>query len=154
MRLWSQGWVKLWSDGNHNHPNVDLKLYNNLFYNENGIALSRGAVYDKHQGTTADPNTVGFVFENNLLFLGSGVTPSMGILQQFASIDNQTVANPMLSIDYKLQTGSPDIDTTAADLRALEILGSNETFTDRNGIIKPSGGGFDIGAYEYVNTAQ
>ena len=69
----------------------------------------------------------------------------MGIPAQYASINNQIVDNPTLSNNYMPQVN------IGVDLNALGI---GETFTDRNGTVRPNESKFNIGAYGYSSTGD
>ena len=101
--------------------------------------------------------------DNNLYFgqpAGSGwasVQPGTGTFQFFADFatwqsttgfdTHSTIADPMFvdsSADFHLKAGSPAIDQGSNCVSAVVTA-------DRDGVARPQGAGWDIGAYEYCS---
>ncbi len=145
---WSQGWVKLWTDGNNYHLCENIKLYNNLFYNNsvplrNNGNIKKGMIYvDKSGGL----NRKGFASDYNLYY-NLGNKPISGI--KGSEVDRQSiVGDPLLDANFNLRNKSPAIGT-GVDLTALGLMGLNDLFTDRNGSVFLHGKKPDIGAFVY-----
>jgi parallel beta-helix repeat protein len=124
--------------------------YNNVIYNNwSGIAInysSNSHVYNNTLYNNSQPecidasvNVSGAVIRNNICYQsGTIATSSDAVLS-----DNLT-ANPLFvdaaKANFHLQSGSPAID------QGLTISTVNH---DRDGNLRPQGGAYDIGAYEY-----
>jgi parallel beta-helix repeat protein len=123
-----------------------VDVVNNTTY-MNGTNVSRGEIYAQD---ASDVN----VYNNNA-FSTPGQAPSGGFtasgyndyfnVQPKALSTGDIVANPLFvnaaSHDFRLQVGSPAIDVGTSHLAPT---------TDFASTARPQGGGFDIGAYEYV----
>ncbi len=114
---------------NHRFTSASVNDSSALMVNDSSVPLAAGSVimdrYDMSIGS-------GFVFASNLLNDGnSGAVPSLGVSLSFADPADQIAGDPMLD---------------GADLNALGIV--TGTLTDSHGVARPSGGAFDIGAFE------
>ncbi len=109
-----------WSSGSPN-----FRYRNNLIYANSGEAY-----------ITSDSNTSGLSGSNNLCY-GVGACPSSIASSSISS--NPLVANAT-GHDFHLQATSPAID------KGVTISGLT---TDLDGVTRPQGAAFDIGAYEY-----
>jgi hypothetical protein len=114
----------LWA--NQGNGNKSLRLRNNIVY------ASTVSPY------CADTVCSGIVGTNNI-FYGNGPAPIADNLNADPKLKNLSVTSP----DFHLQAGSPAIDA------GLTIPGFA---TDFDGIARPQGSAFDIGAYEYIQT--
>ncbi len=145
---WSQGMLKIWNDCNCSfnlHNNVNIRNYNNIFYNADAAIMSGGApgaaIYQKNAG-----NIGGYQANNNIYY-----NQGTGAISFVSGTDSASLRNadPQLSATQVLVAGSPAIGA-GADLRALGLLGASETWIDRNGIVRPTAAelasGYDIGA--------
>ncbi len=138
---WSQGWVKLWSDGNHNHPCLNIRLDNNLFLNNSVELRDGGAFNDKYAGTIYPLNTIGMTASNNL-FWSNGAAPALG--NSAVDPDLQLFADPQLDENYQISSVSPAFNA-GIDLFAAGVLSS--VYNNRFKVSVPQNQ-FDIGAYE------
>lgn len=145
---WSQGWIKLWTDGNNHHLCENIKLYNNLFYN-NSVPLrnygniKKGMIYVEKSG---GPNRKGFASDYNLYY-NLGNKPISGI--KGSDVDRHSmVGDPLLDANFNLKNKSPAIGA-GVDLTVLGLMGLNDLFTDRNGTVFLHGKKPDIGAFAY-----
>jgi hypothetical protein len=138
---WTQRWVKLWDDGNHNHPNRGIWMHNNLFSN---TAVSPGStVYQVRDGVGFPSNLEGFRADNNLFhYAGAAVTANIP-----GADAHSLSADPLLGGGYTPAAGSPALNA-GIDIRAEGILPAGETSTDFDGRARPGGSGYDIGAFE------
>lgn len=114
---------------------VRAKFYNNtLYHNDYDVIIDAGA------SNTEVKNLIMY-----LAVSGSGITDS----GTGTTTTTNTTANPSFvnagSADFHLQSGSTakDAGTTLASVT-----------TDKDGISRPQGSGYDIGAYEYVSAAR
>lgn len=115
-------------------PNF-IRIFNNTIYNNTGYGLTMGA------GSTVYNTTV----KNNIVYKnGSGA-----ILDQAAGTEmsNNLTTDPKFKDaphDFRLSAGSPAVDAGA------NLTGTVDT--DSDGISRPQGGAYDIGAFEYGTT--
>ncbi|MGV8048744.1 MAG: right-handed parallel beta-helix repeat-containing protein [Anaerolineaceae bacterium] len=142
---WSQSWVKLWSDGNNYHPCEQVRLYNNLFFNNSVSLASRGIYQDKSIGTIYPSNRNGFASNKNL-FWNMGSAPTVNL----TGVDGDSIfADPLLNSGHRTTPSSPAINV-GTNLLSLGILEASDSFIDMDGTQRPLGGEYDIGAFEYV----
>lgn len=140
---WSQGWIKLWNDGNKYHRTQNTLIYNNMFLNRTVALTTLGRYRDKSIGTGYD-NWIGFEADNNLVYNMGNVTV-MG-LGTVVVVDTHSVfADPDLDTEYRPLVGSVVVDK-GIDLVAKGLI--DGTYTDKYGVTVPQGL-YDIGAYEY-----
>jgi parallel beta-helix repeat protein len=132
---------------------TDLKFYNNTLYlnpNYNAVELLLGAV-------NAD-------IRNNIISTSENASPividgssSSGAVIDYNCYHNRSggsagpgthsiTADPKFASDFHLQPDSPCIDA-GVDL-------STHHTTDKDGVSRPQGDGWDIGAYEFVQTLR
>jgi hypothetical protein len=89
-------------------------------------------------------------FANNIQYPngGQGYNGNVGTSPTVTYRNNFTAANPLFvnaaNADYHLQSGSTAINT-GLDLSAYFT-------TDKDGVARPQGAGWDMGAYEYTST--
>ena len=127
------GQIILWG----NHANITIK--NNIFYlpNTDAIALYP---YDGSGNTNV-------VIQNNLIYGVTNILPSGTTGGQFITPNNIIGNDPKFvnasAGNFRLQSNSPAINAGAT-------LGSPYN-VDFDGILRPQGSAYDIGAYEYVS---
>jgi hypothetical protein len=107
---------------------TNIKIYNNTVYNNEhiGISVSGGS------GEVRNNISYGNGDQN----IASGKYTASNNLTSNANFINASAA------DFRLQSNSPAINAGAN-------LGVNVP-TDKDGVSRPQGGAYDIGAYEYV----
>jgi len=129
------------------------QAYNNVSYgNQYGISAS-GSGHKVHNNTVYGNSTVGLQFQgtshvvkNNIIYnnsslindYSSGITLSNNLTSDPQFVD---VANG----NFALRSSSPAINAGQA---------LAEVTTDINGVSRPQGGAYDIGAFEYGGTTQ
>lgn len=153
----SSGNIGLRLYGHATNPYTNVKIENNIFYNNvTSIGASGGTFPDIANDTDA-------VLDYNLFYGASGYaftwinaahngTTAYTALSAFET-DHATLTNNIendnpdfvSASDFQLQAGSPAIDT-GADLSALTNMPTGWPF-DKNGVTRT--GSWDIGAYEY-----
>lgn len=136
---WTQGWYKLWNDGNAAHPCQETRWFNNLASNRTGVTL-RGGAGTSYQIKEA-PSAAGFESDYSLYYFADGAATVVS-----GQDAHSVFLNPQLTANYELNSGSPAIDG-GRDLLAAGIIGS--AMTDRDGVLRPQGAGYDAGAFEY-----
>ncbi len=113
-------------DNDAGHRNT--LIANNIFYQTGGGAM-----------TNLTANS-GLRFQKNLWYGGSaGAAAGIGDVNADPKLFNPGTTT---DVDYKLQAGSPAIDTGAQIIKSVP--------NDYGGSSRPLGKGYDIGAYEYV----
>jgi hypothetical protein len=132
------------------YSGTNNEAYNNVIYNTYGGIMPNGPntrVYNNTiYGTTEACIIVGgssenSIIRNNICYqTGGGIDDGgSGTVQS-----NNLTANPLFlnaaSGDFHLQSGSPAID---------QGLTLSTVHNDRDGNLRPQGGAYDIGAYEY-----
>ena len=121
------------------HPDVSdyNTVANNIIYNN-----SMGGIWETLYNGTHNLYTNNLVYNNNGNDWALGVTPNH---PNTIAADPQFVNyNPFDTGDYHLKSTSPAIDKGTS---------SNAPATDLDGTARPQGAGYDIGAYEYKNSA-
>jgi nitrous oxidase accessory protein NosD len=138
-----------------NHPVSDVEIVNNTFV-ANGVEDWGGGIFVENDQAT------GVVIRNNIVSgnlsfqIGlevantSGITVDHNLIDGYRGYDGETrgddfqEGDPLFanaaSHDYHLMTGSPAIDNGSS------VLGSS---WDYDGVVRPQGAGFDIGAFEF-----
>jgi hypothetical protein len=115
--------------------NGDVTIRNNIFYQPLSTAI-----------TTYGFSPTSCTIDHNLIYGTSTVINGSG-----CNVSNTIFADPKLvnatttPYDFSLQAGSPAIDAGAT------LAGVT---TDFNGVSRPQGLGYDIGAYEYVSSSS
>ena len=117
----------------------NTRIFNNILYSLAGKAINMNCC----------PN-VNLSIDYNIYWTSSG-SPSASLIKVTGPHDQK--ADPMFELpstnpdlaDFRLQSGSPAIGS-GTSLLAPDI--------DFEGNTRPSGSGFDIGAYQYVNTTS
>ena len=117
----------------------NTRIYNNILYSLAGKAINLNCC----------PN-VNLSMDYNIYWSSNG-SPSASLIKATGPHDRK--ADPMFKLpstnpalaDFHLQTGSPAIGS------GTSLLAPNVDF---EGNIRPSASGFDIGAYQYVNTTS
>ncbi len=135
---------------NVGHRNENLKVYNNIIWNTNGRP-----VYEDRGKWTSDGTYIPILFEHdyNLYYNvagGGDVNINAEANSIFAHPMLAAPAEPVHGVDtwativarFKPQAGSPAIDA-GFDLGSLVA-------DDINGVVRPVGAAFDIGAYEHT----
>ena len=116
----------LWS--NEGNPKKSLRLRNNILY-----------------GSTASPycddSICSGVTGSNNIFYGNGAPPANPNIQASLNVDPRLTRLSMSNPDFHLQNASPAINAGAT------IAG---LATDFDGVARPQGAAFEIGAYEYL----
>ena len=126
-------------------PNChDNLLVNNIFIGN----LSNTSAYGIHTGTV-DNYTNAILFNN----IAIGATANNGIESAILSAPGVKLSNNITtnssslfvsSTDYHSKSTSPAIDAGVASFNS-----KSAPVTDKDGVVRPQGGTFDIGAYEY-----
>jgi hypothetical protein len=125
----------LWADSSH--PNADITIQNNVFYNGRNYAIDTWQAYE-----------VGTLIDHNVVY-GSpyGVIDTSVIAGSLRVTNNRINTDPkfvdLAANNYHLQAGSPAIDTGASVIVMADF--------DRNP--RPQGAAFDVGAYEYTGAS-
>jgi len=122
----SQG-MFLWA--NEGNTNKSLRLRNNILYASTLSPYCDDLVCD---GVTGSNN----------IFYGAGAPPSNPNLTGSLNVDPKLTNLSLASPDFHLQAKSPAIDA------GVTISG---LATDFDGVTRPQGSAFDIGAYEYIS---
>jgi hypothetical protein len=110
---------------------TNIKIYNNTVYNNEymGISVSGGSGE----------------IRNNISY-GNG---NQNIASGKYTASNNLTSNPNFvnggASDFRLQSNSPAIN---AGVNLVDVP------TDKDGVLRPQGGAYDIGAYEYVGGAS
>jgi hypothetical protein len=116
----------LWA--NEGNPNKSMRLRNNIIY-----------------GTTVSPycadSVCSGVSGSNNIFYGGGRSPSNGNITASINADPKLTSLSLASPNFHLQAGSPAFHAGVA-------IGG--LATDFDGVTRPTGSAFDIGAYQYV----
>jgi hypothetical protein len=124
--------VHPWSPTNAG-PNL---IYNNTIYNHNGPNAAGITVLPEGQWSAFG----GSVVRNNISYLnGTALNVGAGHTQSNNFTSDPKFVNPSAR-DFHLQQGSLAID---AGFQVSEVP------VDYSGIVRPTGAGYDIGAYEY-----
>lgn len=117
----------LWA--NEGNPNKSMRLRNNIIY-----------------GTTVSPycadSVCSGVSGSNNIFYGSGRVPSNSNIMAPINADPELTSLSLASPNFHLQPGSPAIHA------GVPISG---LATDFDGVPRPQGSAFDIGAFQYVS---
>ena len=122
--------------GNHRGIQVaygvsDAKVYNNVVYANDG-----DGIYMYSSSTNA-------VVRNNIVFQNGGTAISdggSGTIQDHNLVDTDPLFVDASALDFHLQPTSPAIDTGVA---------LSEVPDDFDGVSRPRGDGYDIGAFEF-----
>ena len=120
-----------------NYDVSDSKVYNNTIYSNADYGLLIG-------DATTGGGTTNNIIRNNIVIGGRlGVLVDAGIA---TTLSNNLTTDPKFvnaaEADFHLQAGSPAIDAGIAIA---------EVYTDFDGIARPQGTAYDIGAYEYAH---
>jgi hypothetical protein len=107
---------------------------------QNNIIDQGGSGWAVCVATCEGSGTSGVVADHNDFFASS---------TEVATGTGGYTTNPLLNTDGTLQAGSPAIDHGVNDSAACPGCA-----TDKNGVSRPQGSGYDMGAYEYTSTAQ
>jgi hypothetical protein len=122
----------------------DTQIYNNTVFN-----ASHGAILDN--GTPGSSNTI---FRNNILYGnrlgdyendGTGTVASNNMCSSGCNVNGNPLFTNSAAGDFTLQAGSGAIDAgmTLSNMFTIDIRGT----------VRPSGNGYDIGAYEFGKVA-
>ena len=123
------------------------KIYNNLLYNNSEVGIRTNAknslIANNTIYNTSGPgiwvSNSGNTFKNNILYLNNLQNDSTNTLSNNLIGIDPKFANAAAG-DFRLQAGSPALDAGTT---------ISEVTTDRNGVARPKGSAYDIGAYEY-----
>jgi parallel beta-helix repeat protein len=130
----------------------EIMAYNNIVYNNpHGISVDHRATNSKvynnsvfanvHTGIAIGSGSTGASIKNNIVYQNSPATANAGSQSVLA---NNLSANPKFvnpaAGDFSLQPASPAIDAGAT---------LTEVTHDFNGVSRPQGSAYDIGAYEF-----
>jgi len=114
---------------------IDNQVYNNTIYGNSGFGI---------EVSPSSPNTI---IKNNIIFSNGRGTLNEQIVDWGAAglvQSNNLTTDPKFvnasALDFSLQAGSPAID---AGVTVSVVT------TDMQGVARPQGGAYDIGAYEY-----
>ena len=120
-------------------PNSNLVIRNNIFYNPNTAAIYNLATVS---GSCS--------IDNNLVYKAGGTASIIDSMPSgCANSGNRVNVDPMLTtpsvpaFDFHLRAGSPAINTGAA----FSVVNH-----DFDGVARPQGAGYDVGAFEYGGT--
>jgi hypothetical protein len=145
--------IMLAFSGAPNHAMVrDIYIMNNVFYNASytkaAVVLARGSSNDITYGSYGD--SVDVVFDYNA-FYGTGSTHvwygnSLLTYANFKSTtgcqDHEVTADPLLDASLRPTSYSP--------IKDAGVSLSSYFTTDKDGVPRPQGSAWDIGAYEYI----
>ncbi|HEB75222.1 MAG TPA: hypothetical protein ENJ04_02585 [Nitrospirae bacterium] len=137
----------------------DVRIYNNTIYGSTGVVVGPSEnisnvkiknniiTYNGTHIKVISPD-VSIVADNNLYW------PAPAVLENITDPDGITgdplfVAPPLGSVE--LQNGVPNVDLRLGDGSAAIDTGLNlkEVPSDKDGVSRPRGAAYDIGAYEY-----
>lgn len=121
------------------HPVQNISFVNNTVYNCPGAGI-----------VINNPEVVNILVRNNIIYQsGEGLSIAASVPLTQLTIDHNLTTNPRFVnaslSDYHLQAASPAIDSGL-------VGGAPEV--DFDGNLRPSGIGYDIGAFEYGNALQ
>jgi hypothetical protein len=121
--------------------NNNTAVFNNIFVNNRNYGMTQ-------QGTFGPSNT----FKNNLIY-GNGLGAVYQLTDSGRIAANPAFVNynPKGTGDYHLQSGSPAIDAGVSSATA-GITNGVAPSDDFDGNGRPTGGAWDIGAYEWGGT--
>lgn len=109
-------------------PNIPTQFRNNIVYQTNGQPyITTGNSCNNYVSPSS-----------NNEFFGNGAPPSCAALTNSLNVDPKIVSTS--APNFHLQTGSPVIDA-GVTISSLAF--------DHDGVTRPQGAGYDIGAYEY-----
>ena len=114
---------------------LNAKLYNNVLYGNGHVTIANG-----------DGGSTGAIIRNNIIYQNSGPAISdsgSGTIADHNLIDIDPMFVDAQAHDFHLLAGSPAIDSGVA---------VPEVTTDLDGVSRPQGSGYDVGAYEYGGT--
>ncbi len=135
----------LYDCGNWTNPPYGESEGSLLWYNagnaSKSLRLRNNVIYASSVSPYCDDLVCSGITGSNNIFYGHGAPPANSSLTDSLNVDprlaNLSLANP----DFHLQPGSPAIDA------GVTISG---LATDFDGIPRPQGSAFDIGAYQFV----
>lgn len=144
--------IQLAFSGSPNHSIVrDIYIENNLLYNASytsaAVNLGRGDLLDITYGSHGD--SVDVIFDYNAFF-GTGSTyvyygRSGLTYTNFKTAsgcqDHEVTSDPLLDLNFKPTSFSP--------IKDVGVSLSSYFTTDKEGVPRPQGSAWDIGAYEY-----
>lgn len=139
------------------------RAYNNLVYNNDGVGIQVGAGAGCHSCEAYNNTVTGnqlsgiilynsdtdnAIVKNNIVYNnGSGIDNNgVGSIISSNILTNPSFTNAA-AFDFTL-TGVSNAISVGADLTGLLITGLNSDF---NGVMRPSGSNWDIGAYQYIS---
>jgi hypothetical protein len=145
----ASGQIELWND------NSNISIQNNIFYQPLNYAIERFVDPTNPDGSTKLDILTGCTVNYNIVYGASNVTMMNPTYSRDCTIDppfpqgtNKIGMNPSLvntstsPYDFHLQGGSPAID---AGVTLTQV-----TTQDFDGITRPQGSAYDMGAYEFI----
>jgi parallel beta-helix repeat protein len=151
-RLYNNNYIRQWGGAIVVGRGSNCLVYNNLIYSNNGgIDLQRNAkneqiynntIYNNKSGISIPFDTaIGTIIKNNIIYQNSTTISDngAGTIQSNNLMTDPKFVNALTN-DFILQATSPAIDAGIT----LSIVA-----TDLNGIARPQGVRYDIGAHEY-----
>jgi hypothetical protein len=147
--------IRQWGSALTLNHGQNRQVYNNLIYNNyGGLDVSRSSSNDKiynnsivnNQGSVGvflSTGTSASAIQNNIIWQNSGGTITNNATG--STISNNLTTDPkfLSTIDFHLQSSSSAINTGAT---------LSTVTTDFDGVTRPQGSAYDIGAYEYTGT--
>jgi hypothetical protein len=135
--------------------NGTLQIVNNIIANTSDVQIRvEGNSPANSSGTSARNNVFGGTFR--VRWAGTTYTSLSAWQNATAHGDNSVTADPRFvdaaGMNFRLQAGSPAIDTGAADPDG--VYSTFQTLYGRSIAGSRAGGGWDIGAYEYGGEAS
>lgn len=120
-------------------------LWNNAGNASKSLRLRNNIIYASTVSPYCDDLVCGGVTGSNNIFYGNGAPPANHNLTDSLDVNPRLTSLSLSSPDFHLQPGSPAIGA------GVTIAG---LATDFDGIPRPQGSAFDIGAYQYVTASS
>ncbi len=157
----NQGWVKLWNDMGPWRPSENVRIINNIFYNDSNNPIAwYGYVQDKQNGNGVGVphNDAGLISDYNVLYdYTQGGNPGLGEIPE-SNDQNSIGQDPSLDANYRPDaTDDPPVNagySVATDPLSIMTQDNSDYNTDADGNTRPSEGVCDIGAYEFISSSS